>query len=643
MATILNVDDNEANRYTKSRILRGAGFNVLEAASGEGALNLALERLPELVLLDIRLPDISGLDVCQRLRNNPRTQRMPIIHISATYVTPQDEAKSLNAGADIYLAEPIGPAELLTAIRTMLRLRETEQGLAVAEERMSFAADAAGIGAWEVDVATGQAVWSEQYRKILGYAGPEKPSLQTWLDLVPAQDRTRLKQAFDNAVKSGTLFQVEHRLALPDDNEERWVLLVGRLHSGQRMIGVAMDITTRKLAEREHELLLEQARSAQTAAEQAAKMKDDFLATLSHELRTPMSAMLGWLHILKTGQLSPAQQSAAIDTIERNAYLQNQLVNDMLDVSRIMAGKMDLDMHGLALDEAVRAAVDSAQTAATARGVELVSFIEPGSWIVNGNAERLQQVFSNLLSNAIKFSPGGARVELRLQRSEKGVSVTISDQGEGISSEMLPYVFEKFRQADSSTRRRHGGLGLGLSIVHSLVEMHGGTVAAESAGPGKGAKFTVTLPLYPQERQAGSAGARDSAETKMTGLRVLVVDDDLSNLEMVAKMLQLNGALVMTSSDAFNALAVARNWTPDVMILDIGMPDKDGYELLEELHQLFGESRKIPAVALTGFASGDDRTKALRAGFHAHVSKPFDMGALCALVAQLVEHNRRAA
>ena len=170
MATILNVDDNEANRYTKSRILRGAGFNVLEAASGEGALNLALERLPELVLLDIRLPDISGLDVCQRLRNNPRTQRMPIIHISATYVTPQDEAKSLNAGADIYLAEPIGPAELLTAIRTMLRLRETEQGLAVAEERMSFAADAAGIGAWEVDVATGQAVWSEQYRKILGYA-----------------------------------------------------------------------------------------------------------------------------------------------------------------------------------------------------------------------------------------------------------------------------------------------------------------------------------------------------------------------------------------------------------------------------------------------------------------------------------------
>jgi PAS domain S-box-containing protein len=641
MATILNVDDNEGSRYSKARILRSAGFTVLEAGTGDGALRMATEQLPDLLLLDVHLPDMSGLDVCQRLRDNPRTQRMPIIHISATAVSPQDELKSLDAGADLYLAEPIGPAELLTAIKTMLRLRATEQGLAASEERMRLAADAAGIGAWEVDLITRRSIWSERFRQLLGESGSAEPSLQTWLDRVHAEDRMGVHEAFDAALNSDAPLRVEHRVVLAD-GEERWLALFGQQHAGKRMIGVAMDITERKRAEQERERLLDAARSAQLAAEQAARMKDDFLATLSHELRTPMSAMLGWLHILKTGQLSSAQQAAAIDTIERNAYLQNQLVNDMLDVSRIMAGKMDLDMHGLALDDAVTAAIDTARTAATARGVELVLSIEPGSWIVNGNAERLQQVFNNLLSNAIKFSPRGARVELRLQRSEGGVSVSVTDQGEGIPADMLPHIFEKFRQADSSTRRRHGGLGLGLSIVRSLVEMHGGTVVGESAGTGKGAKFTVTLPLYSEERQAISAAVGGSAAAAMAGMRVLVVDDDMSNLEMVAKMLQLNGALVMTSSDAFSALALARNWTPDAMILDIGMPDKDGYELLEELRELFGDSRKIPAVALTGFTSSEDRARALRAGFHAHISKPFDMQALCVMVAQLVERTRPA-
>jgi len=640
METILNVDDNEANRYTKSRILRSAGYAVLEAGSGEGALMFAMERLPDLVLLDIRLPDMSGLDVCQRLRNNPRTQRMPIIHISATYVTPQDEAKSLNAGADIYLAEPVGPPELLTAIRTMLRLRSTEKGLAAAEERMQLAADAAGIGAWEVDVVTGKSVWSERYRRLLGYdSASAESSLQTWLERVPKDERPRLMQEFESAVASGSAFQVEHQIVL--ENEERWIALFGKLHGGQRMIGVAMDITDRKRAERERERLLERARSAQLEAEQAAKMKDDFLATLSHELRTPMSAMLGWLHILKTGQLSAAQQSSAVDTIERNAYLQNQLVNDMLDVSRIMAGKMDLEMDALALEDAVSSAIESAGTAASARGVRLVPVIQPGSWIVNGNAERLQQVFNNLLSNAIKFSPRGSKVEIRVERAGNGVTVSVRDEGEGISADMLPHIFEKFRQADSSTRRRHGGLGLGLSIVRSLVEMHGGTVSATSDGPGTGAKFTVTLPLNSEQFQTAADISPGAGHIDLKSIRVLVVDDDVSNLEMVAKMLQLRGAEVMTSPHATDALAVARTWRPDALVLDIGMPDKDGYELLAELGKLLGDLHKIPAVALTGFASSEDRARAMRAGFHAHISKPFDMEALCILVLQLVQRARR--
>ncbi len=433
MPTILNVDDHEGNRYAKSRILRTAGYEVLEAGSGAGALNLALERLPDLILLDIRLPDMSGLDVCQRLRNNPRTRQMPIIHISATYVSAQDEAKSLNSGADIYLAEPVGPPELLAAIRTMLRLRSTELGLAAAEERMRLAADSAGIGTWEVDVQTGRSVWSERYRKLLGLEGSsEQATLETWFSRVAPEDRPRLLEEFKYAVANSLPFETEHLIVLAD-GEERWISLFGKLHDGQRMIGVATDITARKFAEREREKLLEQARRAQFDAEQAARTKDDFLATLSHELRTPMSAMLGWLHLLKTGQLTADQQRAALETIERNAYLQNQLVNDMLDVSRIITGKMDLDMRGLALEAAVAGAIESAGAAASTRGVVLVSSLQPGTWIVNGNPERLQQVFNNLLVNAIKFSRRGGRVEIRLQGSANEVSVSVSDEGEGIA------------------------------------------------------------------------------------------------------------------------------------------------------------------------------------------------------------------
>ncbi len=640
MTTILNVDDDEANRYSKSRTLRTADYDVIEAGSGAGALSLAAERLPDLVLLDIRLPDMSGLDVCQRLRNNPRTRQIPIIHISATYVTAKDEAKSLDSGADIYLAEPVRPTEMLAAIRTMLRLRSTELGLAAAEERMRLAADSAGIGTWEVDVHTGGAVWSKRCRQLLGLeVTAEESSLETWFSRIPPDDRARLQEKFNYAVTNSLPFEAEHVMVLPDNNE-RWISLFGKLHDGQRMIGVAMDITARKLAEQERERLLEQARSAQLAAEQAARTKDDFLATLSHELRTPMSAMLGWLHLLKTGKLTPDQQLAALETIERNAYLQNQLVNDMLDVSRIITGKMDLEMQALALETSVAAAVESAGTAAGARGIVLVSTLQPGTWVVNGSPERLQQVFNNLLGNAIKFSRRGSRVEISLVGTSDEVSVSVSDEGEGIAAEMLPHIFERFRQADGSTIRRHGGLGLGLSIVHSLVELHGGRVSASSAGLGKGAKFTVTLPLHREEIALTGRPPLVATSNDLTGIKVLAVDDDISNLEMVSKLLQFRGATVMSALDGFHALSIARTWRPDVLVLDIAMPEKDGYTLLGELRELSGGPPPIPAVALTGFASREDSERAIRAGFSAHVSKPCDMDALCSLLVRLVRQAK---
>jgi CheY-like chemotaxis protein len=357
---------------------------------------------------------------------------------------------------------------------------------------------------------------------------------------------------------------------------------------------------------------------------------------LSHELRTPMSAMHGWLHLLKTGKLTAEQQINALDTIERNARIQTQLVNDLLDVSRIVTGKMDLEASVVQLDRAVESAVDSARLPAGSRGIDLVAHISRGAWSVRGNPERLQQVFSNLLSNAVKFSPKGARVEIRLTREGDNAQVAVIDEGEGIDADTLPHVFERFRQADSSTSRRHGGLGLGLAIVRSLVGLHGGKVAAASAGLGKGATFTVTLPLLAQAEHAAPRVPSYSGGADLHGIRVLVVDDDESNLQMIAQMLRLHGASVMISSDSSNAAEVARSWDPDALILDIGMPNKDGYQLLPEIRSALGaEKGEPPAIALTGFASREDGARALQAGFQAHVAKPFDMEGLCQLVRRL--------
>ena len=514
--SILNVDDNTANRYVKSRVLRAAGFTVVEAGTGNDALRLADERNPDLVLLDVRLPDISGIEVCRRLRAEQRTHRIPIIQISATHLTAQDEAQALNAGADIYLFEPVGPQELASAVRTLLKLHA---------------------------------------------------------------------------------------------------------------------------AERDREALLAKAQEGQRLAERAVRMQDEFLAMLSHELRTPMSAMLGWLHLMKTGKLSADQQMGALDTIERNARVQTQLVNDLLDVSRIVTGKMELDTYVMHLDRALENAIGSARLVANARDVELIPHIARGTWNIVGNTERVQQIFGNLLSNAIKFSPKGGRVEIRLDQDGERARVSVSDQGEGIEPEVLPHIFDRFRQADSSTRRRHGGLGLGLAIVHSLVELHKGSVAAASAGVGKGATFTVTFPLASAAAGTPAAPATPMADADLHGIRVMVVDDDESNLQMVAQMVRLYGGSAMIATDAPQALNLAATWEPDILILDIGLPGKDGYQLLPELRNVL-RAPDLPAIALTGFAAAEHSARALEAGFQSHVAKPFDMIGLCHLVVYLAGERR---
>jgi signal transduction histidine kinase len=399
----------------------------------------------------------------------------------------------------------------------------------------------------------------------------------------------------------------------------------------------------RSRAEAARRELLDREREARKDAEAANKVKDDFLATVSHELRTPLNAMLGWAQLLQQGDMFETSRDEAVEAIERNAKAQAQLIEDLLDISRIMRGKLQLSHVG-PLDPAavIDAAIASVSPSATARDIEIVTRFEPGVGHVRGDATRLQQVCWNLLSNSIKFSHDAGRIDVTLQQRDGNAVIRVTDHGKGIAPEFLPHVFDRFRQADASTTRQQGGLGLGLAIVRNLVEMHGGTVEAFSAGDNKGAAFTVTLPLVPavdkstldKSPDAAAPGEPVVPRISLAGVNVLVVDDDADARRVVGKVLQRHGATVRTAACAADALADLDKATPDVLRSDIGLPGDDGYALIANVRARDG-ARDIPAAALTAFAREEDRLHALEAGFHTHVAKPVQSARLVAVVAEL--------
>ena len=410
--------------------------------------------------------------------------------------------------------------------------------------------------------------------------------------------------------------------------------------------------------------LYETAKKAQTAAEKAAaenerlyrqaeessRLKEEFLATISHELRTPLSAILGWARMLRLGQLSEENISKALDTIERNARAQAQLVDDLLDVSRIITGKLRMDVRPADPNSFIDAAVESVKPAADAKGVRVQKVIDTGPISIPGDPVRLQQVVWNLLSNAIKFTPRGGRVQIRSERVNSHLEIVVSDTGQGISPEFLPHVFDRFRQADQKTSRQHGGMGLGLAIVRHLVELHGGMVSASSEGEGKGATFTVMLPISPVYQVDASGGrvhpgARDllppnDTSDRLDGLRILVVDDEADTRELLRQGLEFCGAKVNVASSAAEAFEALRGPIPDILISDIGMPGTDGYDLIREVRKLpLHRGGKIAAIALTAYTRVEDRMQALRAGYDMHVPKPVELAELVAVAASVTRRN----
>jgi signal transduction histidine kinase len=554
-ARILIVDDLPEKLLVYRTLLEDLDAQIVEAHSGTEALKRVLEGEFAVILLDVNMPDIDGLETANLVRRHKNGRHTPIIFITS-YADEMQTARGYELGAVDYILSPVIAPVLRTKVRVFVDLYEARVALSLSNQEL------------ETRVA-------------------------------------------------------ERTAELQRSNE--------RLHG---------EIAERLRAEAEREALLAREKVLRAEAEELSRLKDEFLATMSHELRTPLNAIFGWITLLRTRRLDEATQERALETIERNARAQKRLIEDLLDVSRIVTGKVALELVTVDPRRVVEAALETMHPAAQAKGLKILPLLDTGAGTVRGDFARLQQVVCNLLSNAIKFTDAGGHVEVCLARRNGEVEISVADSGQGIKPEFLPLVFDRFRQEDGSISRRHGGLGLGLAIVRHLVELHAGSVDAQSAGEGKGARFIVRLPvreatLMPRIMETPASGGM-ATPSMLAGLRLLVVDDDPGARELISGMLAGYGAQVMVAEDGQGALKLLFAERPDVLIADLGMPEMDGYALIEQVRALdpdFGG--KTPAVAVTAYASPQDRLRALQAGYQNHVAKPVEAEELAIVIASL--------
>jgi PAS domain S-box-containing protein len=522
---------------------------------------------------------------------------------------------------------------------------ESETALRESRNMLSLAMRGGSMGAWSRNLTTNEVWWSRELEELFELEpGGLNRTEGGYFDFVHENDRSALRRAVDRAIEDRSDYIVEFRFRNTGD-AWRWMEGRGRAVYAEdgtpRMLyGIGIDVTARKQAE----MAL---REAKTAAEAANQLKDHFLATLSHELRTPLNAILGYAQMLQTQSIAPDKRQRAIEVIQRNAVAQNQLVEDLLDMSRITTGKLRLEPEPMPVAPVLQEAVEAVRPAADAKGITLELDVDPFAGSVTADATRLQQVFWNLLSNAVKFTSQHGHVVASLRRDGEHLEIAISDTGVGISPEFLPFVFEPFRQADARFDRAHGGLGLGLAISKQLVELHGGIVQVSSGGLGKGATFTVRLPRA--GRTAASAGDtptprayarrqkenRSDADPSLAGLNILLVEDQADTLTMFRDALESAGAQVRAMATGAEAVREMEQWRPDLVVTDLGLPGMDGYELLKTIREMAAH-RNVPAVAVSAYARPDDRSRALEAGFQAHLAKPIDPRTLVRALAAAV-------
>jgi PAS domain S-box-containing protein len=503
----------------------------------------------------------------------------------------------------------------------------TEAQARRSEERLRFALDAASMGTWEWDLSTNRVQWSDNLASIHGLPdGAFDGTFASYEREIHPDDRQRVFASIHKALNDGVPHDVEYRIVSPDGTI-RWCEGKGRVEyengTPARMSGVCMMVTRRKEAEL----------AKLAAAEESNRLKDEFLAMLSHELRTPLNAILGWVQMLQAGELTAARAQQAIEVIGRNARLQAQLIEDILDVSRIITGKLEIDRVPVSVSQVLETVVAGIGPSAEVKRIIVRQEIAPDLPAIEGDPKRLHQVLNNVLANAIKFTAESGSVVLRCNADSRAVNIEVEDSGVGIASEFLPFVFDRFRQADSRSTRAHGGLGLGLAIAQHLVEQHGGAIRAHSDGPGKGTTISIRLPAGPSPVSGAGHDIRPTGElVRLDDLSILVVDDQHDSRQMIAALLEQRGATVLQSDSAESALTVLQTQPVRVIVADIAMPRIDGYELMRRVR---AGGNRVPAVAVTAFARSDDRHAALQSGYTAYLAKPIDANQLARTVRDL--------
>ncbi|MGH9872622.1 MAG: response regulator [Pyrinomonadaceae bacterium] len=740
---ILMVDDSPTNLLALESILQAPDRNLVSASSGDDALRYLLDNEVSVILMDVYMPGLDGLETAELIRGRDRSRNIPIIFLTADSTGGRHLSRGYSLGAVDYIVKPIEPDILRSKVNVFVELfkktREIRRQAELLEEknleleqanmerlrmlidlghelaaqhepaevlegfcrsaREIIGAQAAAVGIINgQESPDGESVQRSSNGDKLGHffrcaANEESvfskeipPVVERALKhLITKRRPLRLNDGDDLLRTNGKTSDLVHSFLgapmLSAGGVGGWVYLLNKLDADEfseaderlaatlaTQVAVAyenavlysgaqrhaselqLEITERKQAEEARAQMLLREQAARADAEQANRTKDEFLATLSHELRTPLSAILGWSHLVRTGKLDEPQMSRAFETIERNARSQSQLIDDLLDVSRIITGKLQIELRPVDLSAVIEDVIEGVRPALEAKNIQVEQSLDAAGSFVAGDANRLQQVFWNLLSNAIKFTPENGQVRVRIRQCEAQAQVSVSDSGIGITSEFLPHIFDRFRQADGSTTRVHGGLGLGLSIVKHLVQLHAGEVTVESLGTNQGATFIVTLPLASNvsaedieencaTEQQGD-GLPASFSTVLEGMRILVVDDEADSRELVSAIVTRCGGEVMSCESAAEALKTFRAWKPDILVSDIGMPHEDGYTLIQKLRkQRMKLAREIPAIALTAYATDDDRARALAAGFQIHVAKPIEPQTLVKSIAGAAGRN----
>ncbi|MEC4817731.1 MAG: ATP-binding protein [Scytonema sp. PMC 1069.18] len=642
---ILLVEDNADMRDYVKRLLSSI-YEVETVSDGVEALEAIHQQRPDLVLTDVMVPRMDGFELLRELRTDPNTQEIPIIMLSAR-AGEGACVEGLQAGADDYLIKPFSARELLARIDANLKLARLRQQVAIREQELRVNAEKAHTEITKIfeSITDGFVAFDGEWRYtyvnqkaayLLQKTPQELLGQQIW-EVFPELIGTPIERELQRAIAEQVSLEFEG-FYQPFN-----IWLDIRTYPTEEGLAVYFrDITQRKRAEEALHHSLERERAARAEAESANRIKDEFLAVLSHELRSPLNPILGWAKLLRSRKFDDKATDRALETIERNAKLQAQLIEDLLDVSRILRGKMVLNVCPVNLGTSIEAAIETVRLAAEAKGIQIQTVLNPNVGMVSGDPNRLQQVLWNLLSNAVKFTPDGGRVEIRLEAVGCYAQIQVQDNGKGINSEFLPHVFEYFRQENSSTTRKFGGLGLGLAIVRYITEMHGGTVAADSPGEGQGATFIVRLPLMSTENRSLTPESNPNTPhptlyTPLEGLHILIVDDEADIRDLVAFILEESGAKVSVAKSAMEAIAAIEISIPDVLVSDIGMPDVDGYMLMGQIRALpASKGGQIPAIALTAYAGEYNQKRALAVGFQIHLSKPVEPDDLVRAIASLI-------